>query len=115
MMIEAKPPTADLVAIGGEIYAHIFENPDAGILRNLFWSYTIKFKPIQYAREDRACSMTCEWVPWSIQDWRELDSKCLNVGYGDDGTESTFYIVQHEIGTRKVNWKRKSCARSWID
>jgi len=93
-------PADKLKANGGEIYAHIFENSMVGLQRNLFWTITLEFEPINYEDEDWECSMTCEWVPWRIRDWRDLHNLELKVGPDDRLIESSFYMVEHGRGRR---------------
>jgi hypothetical protein len=91
-------PADKLKASGGGIYAHIFENSFTGIPRNLFWSVTLKFEPVKYEGEEWECSMTCEWIPWRIRDWRNLHNLELKVGRDDQLIESSFYMVEHDEG-----------------
>jgi len=87
-----------LVASGGKIYCHLFENSLTGLPRNVYWSFTIDFDPIRYEDDDWNCSMTCEWLTWPLRDWRELAGRSLALGYGDEGSESSFYMCEHDIG-----------------
>lgn len=92
-------PSHLLVPRGGEIYSHIFENARTGLARKLIWSITVDFQPIMYGDDEFTCSMTCEWIPWPIRDWRELDGRQLNVEYGQNGVESSFYMGRHDLAT----------------
>ncbi len=92
-------PSKALEPSGGQIYCHIFENKHTGLARNLFWSITVDFKPIQYGDEKFDCSMTCEWIRWPLRDWRDLDGKQLDVEFGEDGIESSFYMTEHDIAS----------------
>ena len=91
-------PAEKLVASGGRIFAHLFENPRMGVTRNVYWSVTIDFHPIEYADEEWRCSMTCEWLTWPLRDWRDLAGQSLDLNYGDQGSESSFYMWQHDKG-----------------
>jgi hypothetical protein len=91
-------PADKLVASGGNIYCHLFENPRTGLPRNVFWSITIDFCPIEYDGTDWRCSMTCEWLRWPLRDWRLLGGRSLDLKYGDGGSESSFYMCEHDIG-----------------
>jgi hypothetical protein len=93
-------PTHLLKPIGGEIYAHLFENPQQGVERSVFWSVTVDFEKFKYQSEDFDCCMTCEWIRWPIRDWRLLDGKELDVNYGDNGVEASFYRYQHHPASR---------------
>jgi hypothetical protein len=92
-------PSESLIPSGGDIYCHVFENKHTGLARNLFWSITIAFEPIQYGENEFQCSMTCEWITWPIRDWRALDGRRIDVTYGENGVESSFYTVRHDCGT----------------
>lgn len=92
-------PVHSLVAKGGEIYCHVFENPRTGLARDVFWSITVEFQPIRYGDEEWDCSMTCEWIRWPIRSWRELDGRHLDVDYGQDGVEASLYLAEHHTGS----------------
>jgi hypothetical protein len=94
-----KFPSKSLVPSGGQIYCHIFENRRTGLKRNLFWSLTVDFKPIRYGDETFTCSMTSEWIAWPVRDWRDVDGKEIDVEFGEDGIESSFYMTKHDIAT----------------
>jgi hypothetical protein len=91
-------PADKLTASGGEIYCHLFENPQVGVPRNVYWSIRIDFHPIHYEGQDWRCSMTCEWLTWPLRDWRELSGRSLNLNYGDRGSEASFYMCEHDLG-----------------
>lgn len=101
-------PVKSLKAVGGEMYAHIFENESTGLARNLFWAVSIDFAPIHYADSELDCAMTCEWIPWPARDWRELDGEVLDVIFNPDGTvksgppsvEASFYMTAHDPARR---------------
>lgn len=93
-------PSEALVSKGGEIYCHVFENQYTGIARNLFWSVTVKFAPIQYGNQRFDCSLTCDWIPWPVRNWRELDGRHLDVEYGENDIEASFYMTEHHLATR---------------
>jgi hypothetical protein len=92
-----KFPSHELKPKSGDIYAHIFENSTTGLARDLFWSITIEFEPLEYGDDEFQCAMTCEWVRWPIRDWRDLDGKQLDARYGDDGLEASFYMSRHDV------------------
>ncbi len=94
-----KFPSTAMVPSGGQMYCHIFENEHTGLKRNLFWSITVDFEPIQYGDERFTCSATCEWIPWPLRDWRQADGKQLDVDFGENGIESSFYVTEHDIAT----------------
>lgn len=93
-------PSSQLIPEGGDIYAHVFENKRQGIERNLFWSVTVNFKPLRYGDEDHRCSVTCDWIPWALKNWLELDGQCVDVAYEEDGIETSFYMAEHLFCTR---------------
>ncbi len=101
-------PVKNLKANGGNLYAHIFENDLAGIPRNLFWSLSMDFAPIEYEGSEFICGMTIDWLTWAIPDWRKLDSAALDVVYNDDGSvksgpkgvEASFYMTAHDPARR---------------
>jgi hypothetical protein len=103
-------PNDALTPKGGEIYCHIFENEHIGLARNLFWSIRVEFEPVQYGADQFTCSMTCEWIPWPLRNWRELDGRRLVANYGERGIESSFYMTEHDTGTHTKIFLRHSRA-----
>ena len=92
-------PAEKLVAAGGEIYCHLFENPRTGLPRNVYWSVTIDFHPMEYdGTRFKRCSMTCEWLTWPLRDWRQLEGRSLDLKHGDGGSELSFYLWEHHPG-----------------
>lgn len=67
-----------LTAVSGEIYGHLFENPRAGVARNVYWACNIEFGPTMDADGGKwPCTMLCEWIVWPVRHWRELDGMSL--------------------------------------
>lgn len=101
-------PSNALVPSSGEIYCHIFENRNTGLDRNLFWSITVDFQPFLHEDVEFSCSTTCEWIAWPLRDWKELDQRQLDVDYGENGIESSFYMSRHDIATHtKLSLRQK--------
>lgn len=94
-----KFPANELKPYRASMYCHVFENARVGVKRGLFWSITMQFAPVVYGDETFDCAMTCEWIPWRVRHWRELDGVVLDVDYGEEGVESSFYVVSHDTGT----------------
>lgn len=89
-------PSEQLSVASGEIAAFIFENPTIGLRRSMWWSVTMQFNPITYADADWECSMTTDWIPWKLRDWRNLEGQTLRCNYGDNDVEASFYLVEHD-------------------
>ena len=87
-------PASELRASGGEIYCMVFENKNTGLARNLFWSLTLNFEPVG---QESYVSMTCDWIPWKLRRWKELDGVKLASQYGEDGIEGSFYVCEHDL------------------
>lgn len=56
----------------GVIYAHLFENPGAGISRSLFWNLFIDLKPHGQKDDDAIHAVLCEWLTFTVRDWMQL-------------------------------------------
>ncbi len=80
----------------GRVFAYLFENSLTGVKRGVYWGATLEFATLEYADEDFDCSMTCEWIPWEIRSWRDLDGRRLSANYGDQGIEASFYMSAHD-------------------
>jgi hypothetical protein len=92
-------PADALVASGGAIRSHLFENPQAGVPRGVYWSVGLDFQPLEYQGKEWECSMSCEWLTWPGRDWRDLAGLELDLVEQDEGPESGFYMWQHDVGT----------------
>lgn len=79
----------------GEIYGHLFENAEAGIERNIYWSITCPCAPIQYGGEEWPTSITCEWLAWSLSDWTGLSGASYESAKRTDLVECSFYFSEH--------------------
>lgn len=89
-------PADSLVPVGGEMYSHIHENPNANLQRDHFWSIRIDFAPIEYGDESWDCSAASEWIRFNVRDWRELhDTQHERLAY-DPLVESSFYMTEHD-------------------
>jgi hypothetical protein len=95
-----SPLVQRIVPTGGDITCHIFENLSAGVPRSLFWSVTVDFKPITYEGDDVDRSCTYDWIPWTARDWFELNGRKLELAYGQEGVEASFYAGEHYPATR---------------
>ena len=54
------------------------------------------------------------WITFPIRNWKALDRQSLDVGYGDRGIESTFYMTEHDLGTHtkmKVTHRERNIFR----
>lgn len=94
-------PANSLVAVGGSMDSHIFENASAGIDRDHFWSLTIDFAPIEYEGNEWDCSLTIEWMRLPIRDWRSLNDSHVAKAFEDELVEASFYLTRHDWATVK--------------
>ncbi len=98
----SKLPSLSLCPIGGEIYAHVFENPRRSISRNLFWNMTINFEPVTAEDAEWDCSFGTDWLTWPVHAWPELDGMNLDKVIMPDMVESSLYIMaEHHPATLK--------------
>ena len=93
-----KFPSSSLKASGGAILCWIFENPQAGVARDLFWSFTVEFEPLHYCDDEWECSMCCEWLRWPIRDWRTLEGQQFESDTLSESRapEASFYMCSHD-------------------
>lgn len=79
----------------GDIYGHLFQNAEAGIQRDIYWSITCPCAPIPYAEEEWPTSITCEWLVWSLSDWTGLNGASYESVKRPDLVECSFYLSEH--------------------
>lgn len=91
-------PSHSLRPVGGEIQAIVWENPNVGLERNLFWSFQVKFAAFRYGDAGEiAPSLAIEWIRLPIRDWRALEGTRLRGEYGQGGVEASFYVWEHDF------------------
>jgi len=93
----SEPP---LQPAGGEIYAHVFENPRAGIPRNLVWNISVEFEPVPLEGQDWECSFAVEWLTWPIRKWRDLAGLGIEDVLSPQTVEPSLYLMaEHHPAT----------------
>lgn len=103
---------SNLQAVGGELYAHVFENARTGLPRALYWSVTIAFEPVVVAGSPWETSMTCEWLAWPIRRWTQLDGRSLDEVLELDLVETSFYLAEHQLGSSsRLQFRRSDGAK----
>lgn len=94
-------PAHSLVAAGGSMYSHVFENASTGLQRGHFWSLSIDFAPIEYDGSEWDCSTMIEWMQFPVRDWRSLNGAHASTAIEDELVESSFYLTRHDWATVK--------------
>jgi hypothetical protein len=94
-------PAHSLVAAGGSIYSHVFENTSTGLQRGHFWSLTIDFAPVEYDESEWDCSVMIEWMRFPVRDWRLLNDSHVAEAMKDELVEASFYLTRHDWATVK--------------
>jgi hypothetical protein len=79
--------------INGEIQAHVFENPRAGVRRNLFWNISVEFEPVHMGDERWDCSFAVEWLTWPMRTWPELNGAELGKVVLPEMVEASLYLM----------------------
>jgi hypothetical protein len=79
--------------VGGEIYAHVFENPLTGVSRNLFWNMLVKFEPVAIDGDEWNCSFLVDWLTWPIPTWRGLEGMDLSKIVLPSMVEPSLYLM----------------------
>lgn len=77
---------------GGSYYAHLFENPSAGVSRALYWSATVQFAAIDYLGESWESSLTMEWLPLAARQFSGVHSATQQLF---PAGEASLYLAQH--------------------
>ena len=85
----------DIRCIGGECYAHVFENPRMGVKRGLFWNFILECAPIVWDDEEWETSLLCDWVTLPTRNWQGLGRVSLTDFPKRDLLESSFYLSAH--------------------
>jgi|GEM_PF-2078647 len=92
-------PAENLVATGGELYCHVFENSLTGMPRDLYWSATLNFAPIDYCGNSLTCSATIEWLRITQRDFRQISNYRFFLDGAGSVAEASFYMSRHDNAT----------------
>jgi len=98
--------------VGGEIYAHIFENERRNVPRQLFWNVILRCTPVRWDGRDWDCSVHCDWLAWDIARWPDLDGANLKSAKRPESVEGSFYFADyHLLAVKSLELRRidKSC------
>lgn len=85
----------DIRCIGGECYAHVFENPRTGLKRGLFWQFILECAPIVWGEEEWETSLLCDWVTLPTRNWPALGRVSLSELPHRNLLEASFYLSAH--------------------
>jgi hypothetical protein len=85
----------DIRCVGGECYAHVFENPRAGLKRGLFWNFNLECAPIIWDSEEWEASLLCDWVTLPTRSWPDLGEIRLDELPQRNLLETSFYLSAH--------------------
>jgi len=88
-------PTEKLIPVQGCIRAAIFEDPDAGLERDMYWGIDVEFAPMRYRGERIKPLLSCEWMILDIMDWKLLEDAELSGEYED--IEASFFVWEHDL------------------
>jgi len=91
-------PTDKLVPVQGCIRAVIFEDPTAGLDRDMYWGMDIEFAPLRYRGEPIRPLLSADWMILDIMDWKLLDGAELAGEYED--IEASFFVWEHDLARR---------------
>jgi hypothetical protein len=97
--------STDFVAKGGSYYAHLFENPSAGVPRALYWSFTVDFESIRYVGGSWRSSFTVEWITLGAREFAGARSISSS---SSPGAEASLYLAEHHPIDRwngRVSWE----------
>lgn len=85
----------DIQCVGGECYAYIFENPNMGLKRGLFWNFFLECAPVILDGEEWEASILCDWVQFPMRNWREAKAVGLDTLPNREMLEASFYLLAH--------------------
>ena len=85
--------------VSGTCYAHLFENPRVDVERDVYWSFTVTFRPTKIDGTSLEPSMTVEWVRAGVRDWRALPGLRLGTAALDEDAEASLYVLEHVPAT----------------
>ena len=90
-------PANQLVATGGELSSHVYENRSTSVPRDLYWSASLNFAPLNYCGESLECSATVEWLRIPNRNFRDINQTRIKFGEDDPISEASFYMSRHDV------------------
>ena len=96
-------PASHLVPCRARLWALVFENPQAKVPLDLWWSLSVEFAAIMLDGNSLDCNLTADWVRLpGVRDWRALDG--VHVSGGMDIVNASFYTEEHGPVVRSAVW-----------
>jgi hypothetical protein len=118
----------ELVPLGGELHGRVFENVNAGVARQLYWSFMGEFAPIVIDESEWTPSVSVEWLTFPVRRWPELDGAELADVRSPREIEALMYFMDFhqpadllEFGLRRLSGRRfeisavVSCELEYLD
>ncbi|MCO4746039.1 MAG: hypothetical protein KC912_14685 [Proteobacteria bacterium] len=106
---------ADLRSVGGKCYGHLFENVQTGLPRDIFWSFTLEFAPVDVDGEELQPALTIEWLTRPLRQWRDLVGASWSGHFGSGTAECSVYLLEHICGEdfslEVLDWRRAETNR----
>jgi hypothetical protein len=90
-----KFPVDQLKCTGGVVYSHLFENVNAGIPRDLYWTIEFEFEPLIVEEEPWKVLACIEWLRLPDPRLQNLGSFRAEFDDRDAIREASFYFVEH--------------------
>lgn len=91
--------------VGGEFYAHVFENSRTGVSRDLFWNFSVELEPVVLDGEEWDCSFGAEWLCWPLEAWRNLDGMSLDEVKLPEIVEASLYLMAEHHPARLTKFR----------
>lgn len=63
--------------------------------RDVYWSFTVTFRPTEIDGTSLEPSMNVEWVRAGVRDWRTLPGLRLGTAALDEDAEASLYVLEH--------------------
>lgn len=97
-----------LIPQGGEIYAHLFENPRMGLPRDLYWNISIDLEPVRLLGEEWDSSFQCEWLLWPVKVLTDLDGMGFDTLRHPALVEASLYLASehHPVAVSHLEIRR---------
>jgi hypothetical protein len=92
-LFQPKALSLSLRPVGGEFYAHVFENPLTGLARDLFWSFSVEIEPVTVDGEEWECTFDAEWLSWPLLVWYDLEKMTLRSAKLPKKVEASLYLM----------------------
>jgi hypothetical protein len=95
----------DLLPETGTLSGHVFENPRAGVVRGLYWSFRGHFAAVEIDGSEWSSSVLLDWLTFDVRGWPDLDGVDATALRLPDLAEASVYFMDFHQTVELVTFR----------